>query len=423
MIYPPKGIVKEILNQSWHDSLAALRSRRFVDSKTCPYYTRDMVLLGCPSFSLVGHLTAIQSAGSLTAQNRSSFGDLIGEEPAFVKRIIMALIVVSCVNMLLVACSQPADTPTSAVVSSPSAPAAKLTSSPATTNPPTAAQATKAVAGGASPQAQPTSRAVKTVNVTPVASVNGTPISRADYNRELAQAQAEFLKQPSLDAKSEAGQQGLQGLQTQVLGWMIDQVLIEQSAMARGIKVTDAQVDAEIKRMRGDDQARFDAWLAENGLTPESLRQQVRIDLLTAAVRDAVTTSVSRKVLQVHVRHILTSNESVAQTALAQIKQGQKFDAVAKKYSEDESTRNKGGDLGFLPQGAMPPSFDQVAFSLKAGQVSDIVRSEFGFHIIQVIEIDPQHQVSDELWPVVQQHAFETWLADQRAKANIQRSN
>jgi foldase protein PrsA len=340
-----------------------------------------------------------------------------------VKRIITALIVVACVSILLVACSQPADTPTSVVADSPHAPTTNPTVTPIATNPPTAAQATKAVAGGASPQAQPTPRAVKTVNTTPVASVNGTPISRADYNRELAQAQSEFLKQPSLDAKSEAGQQGLQSLQDQVLGWMIDQVLIENAATARGIKVTDAQVEAEVKRMRGDDQARFDAWMAENGLTPASLRQQVRIDLLTAAVRDAVTTAVSRKVRQVHVRHILVSSEAVAQTALAQIKQGQKFEAVAKKFSEDESTRDKGGDLGFLPQGAMPPSFDQIAFSLKVGQVSDLVRSEFGFHIIQVVEIDPQHQVSDELWPVVQQHAFETWLAEQRAKANIQRSN
>ena len=76
--------------------------------------------------------------------------------------------------------------------------------------------------------------------------------------------------------------------------------------------------------------------------------------------------------------------------------------------------------LGFLPRGVMPPTFDEVAFAMQPGEISDVIRSEFGFHVIQVVEIDPSRRVPDELWPVVQERAFVTWLEEQRAQADIQ---
>jgi len=203
------------------------------------------------------------------------------------------------------------------------------------------------------------------------------------------------------------------------LDWMTDQVLIEQAAASLGITISDAQVEAEVARMRGHDQVRFDRWLAANGLTLASLRQQRRIDLITSAVRDKVTASVQRDAKQIHIRHMLLSNREAAQSALARVKQGEDFAAVTREVSEDALTRTKGGDLGFLPGGVMPPAFEEAAFALKPGEVSEVVPSDLGFHIIQVLEIDPEHPVSDEMWPAVQQRSFEGWLAQQRAHANI----
>jgi len=203
---------------------------------------------------------------------------------------------------------------------------------------------------------------------------------------------------------------------------MIDQVLIEQAAMKEGITISEKEIDDHIARMKGRGEAHFRKWLSASALTVESLREQIRLDLITAAMRDHVTESLSRKVRQVHVRHILLSEESRAQTALQQLEQGENFILTARQFSEDETTRASGGDLGFLPKGVMPPAFEEVAFSLKAGQISDIIHTKSGLHIVQIVEIDPERPVADKFWPMLQQKAFEDWLVRQRAEASIQRN-
>ena len=276
------------------------------------------------------------------------------------------------------------------------------------------------LASTAAPIAQATDQASTELPEHIAVLVNGQPISRETYLRQVAQARSYFLQQPGLDAASEAGKQALARLDQQVLQWLIDQVLIEQSAKDRGIHISDQDIEAALDAMRGDDPDRFAGWLASNALTMDELRAQVRYDLLTAAMRDLVTSQVPREVEQIHIRHILTSEESAAQRAAQALQAGGNFIALARQISEDATTRSSGGDLGFLPYGVMPPTFDDVAFAMEPGEISDVVRSEFGFHVIQVVEIDPARRVPDDLWPVVQERAFATWLDEQRAQADIQ---
>src|SRR5437870_13554739 len=80
-----------------------------------------------------------------------------------------------------------------------------------------------------------------------------------------------------------------------------------------------------------------------------------------------------------------------AEDVLKQAKKGAKFDELAKKYSEDPGTKDKGGDLGWIVQGQTVPEFEKAAFSLPKGGISDLVRTQYGFHIVKVLDHENAH--------------------------------
>ena len=105
---------------------------------------------------------------------------------------------------------------------------------------------------------------------------------------------------------------------------------------------------------------------------------------------------------RVHVEHILFMTvgkpdaeveeiKKKAEDVLKQVKKGGKFEDLAKKYSEDPGSKAKGGDLGWITQGQTVPEFEKTAFSLSSGQVSDLVKTQYGFHIIKVLEKEAAH--------------------------------
>jgi foldase protein PrsA len=249
--------------------------------------------------------------------------------------------------------------------------------------------------------------------------VNGQAIHKAEYDQQLAQARSMYIEQAGLDPNSEAAQQIMLQLRQQVRDSMIGQVLLQQAATARNILITDDRVGDEIARMKGNDNAKFAQWMQANGLSEGSLHERLYTDLITAAVRDAIVADLSPQQVHIHARYIFTTDQATISKALARLQAGDDFTSVVRLYSMDETTRENGGDLGFIPQGVMPLAFDQVAFTLKADQLSDVVTVDAGYVIIQVLEIDPLRTVSDDNWPLVQKRVFETWLAQEYAQADI----
>lgn len=130
---------------------------------------------------------------------------------------------------------------------------------------------------------------------------------------------------------------------------------------------------------------------------------------------------------QVRASHILVKTEKEAQDILAQLKKGANFEDLAKKYSTD-ATAAKGGDLGWFSKGAMVPEFDKVVFGLKEGQLSGIVKTQFGYHIIKVTGVRPagirafdevKEQIKSTLLPSKQQEIFQKMKEDLKKNAKV----
>ena len=144
---------------------------------------------------------------------------------------------------------------------------------------------------------------------------------------------------------------------------------------------------------------------------------------------------------RVHVEHILLMTvgktdaevEEIrlkAEDVLKQAKKGAKFEDLAKKYSEDPGTKDKGGDLGWLMQGQTVPEFEKTAFGLEKGKISDLVKTQYGFHIIEVLDKETAHtkpfeEVKDSIKTPLQLAKADKLASDEsdQLSATIRRSN
>lgn len=216
-----------------------------------------------------------------------------------------------------------------------------------------------------------------------VATVNGQAISRADLDHRLESSPA---------AK-------------QVLSQLVQQAMIDQYARDKKIDVTQDDIKKKEDDVKSKMQpGQFEQAVKTQGLTDADLsqifRQQIILDRAVAPqihVSDADVKAyfdknhaAFDKPAQVRARHIVVADQKTANDVLAKLKApNADWTAIAKQYSTDPGTKEKGGELGFFGKGQMVPQFDSVAFSAKIGQVVGPVKSPFGFHIIQVEERKP----------------------------------
>lgn len=130
---------------------------------------------------------------------------------------------------------------------------------------------------------------------------------------------------------------------------------------------------------------------------------------------------------QIKASHILVKTEKEANDILAQLKAGGKFEELAKKYSVDSSSA-KGGDLGWFGKGSMVPAFEKAALALNEGQISDVVKSDFGFHIIKLTGKRPagvrafeevKEQIKGAIMPTKQQEVFQSIKDELKKNAKI----
>ena len=251
--------------------------------------------------------------------------------------------------------------------------------------------------------------------------VNGQPIAMEEYEKQVAQVEA-FFAQEGLDLESAEGRERLAQACRQVLEQMIDQELIRQAAAAMGVSISESQLESSLQEIidQSGGQDRFDQSLQAMGNTYDDFRQMLLDQLLSEGVYGAVTASISSTAEQVHARHILVATRERAEEVLARLQAGEDFSYLAREYSEDISSRETGGDVGFFPRGIMPPEVEEVAFTAQVGEVSGVIESQFGFHIIQVLEKE-EREIAVEVFENLRQQTFMQWLQQRREGSTIER--
>jgi len=323
--------------------------------------------------------------------------------------VMVSLLVLSCASPTSPEPTLPVATPTSA----PAPAETQAETTPATATPeqtvPTA------------PAPAPTEQALRPTPAVPSAAfVSGQFVELEAYEQQVALAVESLSQQQDLNPDTEEGGLALAQLRRQILDAMIDQLLIEQAASEAGITVSDQQVDEEMARLIGDDVARFEEWLTANNLSRDAFRAQLRQQLVTVAFQEQVVGSEAPLVEQAHARHILLETEAEAMDILIRLRSGESFAELARQFSQDQGSSEAGGDLGFFPRGVMPIQVEAVAFALAPGQMSGIVKTDFGYHIIEVLERDPSRQVPEDMLPVWRQNMFMRWLQAERGAAEIE---
>ncbi len=200
----------------------------------------------------------------------------------------------------------------------------------------------------------------------------------------------------------------------------LDYVLIKPEELAAKISLDDAQLKAY-----------FDQNKAKYQIPEKRVVRYALVDLIQIRQNSPVTDDDLKSVYQqniqqfqvpnrVHAEHILLMTVGKTDAEVAEIKakadgilaqakkKGANFEDLAKKYSEDPGSKTKNGDLGWLVQGQTVPEFEKAAFSLNKGETSDLVKTQYGFHIIKVLDRETAHtktldEVKDAIRPQLQQ--------------------
>jgi peptidyl-prolyl cis-trans isomerase C len=290
-----------------------------------------------------------------------------------------------------------------------------------------------------------------------VATVNGEgiPQSRVDILMEQQK------QQMAAQAGGKMSEEQEKNLEQQVIDQLITEELLYQEAQERGVSISDSELNKEIDSLKSryPDEESFKQALEQTGFNEESFRFYLERNLvIQKLLEQEVQTSQSiteeemrefynnnqdyfKTKEQVEARHILISTQGIeneekqqeayqrAQKIKEQLEQGANFAELAKEKSEGPSS-SQGGNLGKFSRGQMVPAFEEAAFALDKGEISEVVETKFGFHIIQVTgKFDAGVQSFEEAKPnirnylqrIKQQEQYQTLIDKLREDATIER--
>jgi parvulin-like peptidyl-prolyl isomerase len=252
-----------------------------------------------------------------------------------------------------------------------------------------------------------------------LATVNGQEITWADYEPELMQSLHSVTLQYGLDWNQAENLDLLPTFQDEILQTLISRTVMRQGAAEEGIRASQEAVDARVAEQMTAivDSGQFTSWeqfLDEYGLTEEYFARLMEDAVLIDEVSEMHAPS--REVEQVHARHILVADQETGEQVLTRLEAGEDWAALASELSQDTSNKDSDGDLGWFPRGVMVAEFEDAVFSLEPGTTSDPIQTDYGYHIIQVLE-KGMRELDDETYESMISQAFQTWLDEETAAA------
>jgi peptidyl-prolyl cis-trans isomerase C len=298
----------------------------------------------------------------------------------------------------------------------------------------------------AEPQANVDSQAKK------IATFEGGDVTQAELNQ--------FAEQSGFGELSESDPQyeaAVQQIMPQLVGIEIAKAYAEEHNMTASDKEVDQEI-SKIKEQVGEqarssgqdlsDQKAYEQALEQNNITEEELREDIRENLPVQKVQEKVTGDAEPSDEEIQkfyeenkeaqfttpeqrcARHILFNKdqEQKAEDVKKELEGGADFAELAKEYSQDPGSAEKGGDLGCLGKGETVPEFEEATFGAEQGEIVGPVQTQFGFHIIEVTDVKPKQtrplsevesQIRSELSTAEQSEAFSKWLDEQIKQRDV----
>ena len=272
-----------------------------------------------------------------------------------------------------------------------------------------------------------------------VATVNGEEITEEQFNIEFESFKGLREKQLGKDAMSQIEEDGRtreEVLRENVMEKMIMDKIIKKETEKMNISVSEEELDEQIKEYidatGGEEE--FKIYLEENDVTEDFFKGNLRKELLENKYKKKVIEDLNiteeegkeyfkdnkEDLIVVKASHILVKTEEEGQKVLDRLNNGEEFSKIAEEVSVDKQSSVVGGDLGYITRGGRVSEFEEAVFSLNIGEVSEIIKTEVGYHIIRIEDKkDTYESLKDDIGLLLKEDKYLSKIQELRKNGNI----